>query len=478
MSDVQKSCCNIILLGDAATGKTTLLNQYIYGEFTEDHEPTVLDCLRKDCEMVDGEYYVLNLVDICCDRDFKKMRASHIRNADLVVVVYSLADKLSLENSRKYTKEVVTARRKLVETLHPETKGMTLEEAEKAIEDKKNGVKPKDKRRGNNKKNQKKGKGKDNYVSLSEDYPYIPEVRIPFFFIGTHRDVNGSTSSRHWKQAEDNVSRCLEIAGLETTAYNLEDSQCASVRSDVPVGASESLPFYEMDLHNGEDVTKAFRAITRLHHIYNQTHRRVNALLPGDEKRVPVFTAESISPPKNRGQSFFDRKTKSQMINVTSSGSVNSRRNSIASGNYLYRREDSNASSMTTNTMLTDSTVEEDVAVYTSPSFYKKYGWGNHAKTKEGMRHDETTISEDPPNATRMVLRDSENPLSGDSYAVAGENSGKRQNDSEHGESANSSQGGETVESVDNGAILQTEYTTDYEEEVRSGKKHGDCCIQ
>ena len=82
----------MLLLGDAAVGKTSLIKQYIKGSFAKDYKMTIgTDIFTKDVNINDGEHTVtLSIWDIAGQERFKFFRQSFYRGASGAMVVFDL----------------------------------------------------------------------------------------------------------------------------------------------------------------------------------------------------------------------------------------------------------------------------------------------------------------------------------------------------------------------------------------------------
>jgi small GTP-binding protein len=80
----------MLLLGDAATGKTSLIKQYIKGSFAKDYKMTIgTDIFTKDV-VTDEHNITLSIWDIAGQDRFKFFRQSFYRGASGAMVVFDL----------------------------------------------------------------------------------------------------------------------------------------------------------------------------------------------------------------------------------------------------------------------------------------------------------------------------------------------------------------------------------------------------
>ncbi|MFX1486184.1 MAG: Rab family GTPase [Promethearchaeota archaeon] len=96
----------ILLLGDAAVGKTTLVTRFVKGKFRSDYKMTIgVDILSKDVE-VNGEIAVLSIWDIAGQERFKSFRNVFYRGASGAFIVYDLTRAQTFQNLRNWIDEL------------------------------------------------------------------------------------------------------------------------------------------------------------------------------------------------------------------------------------------------------------------------------------------------------------------------------------------------------------------------------------
>ncbi|PFH62253.1 hypothetical protein XA68_14384 [Ophiocordyceps unilateralis] len=87
----------LVLLGDGACGKTSLLNVFTRGYFPTVYEPTVFENYVHDI-FVDGVHIELSLWDTAGQEEFDRLRSLSYDDTDLIMLCYSVDSKDSLEN--------------------------------------------------------------------------------------------------------------------------------------------------------------------------------------------------------------------------------------------------------------------------------------------------------------------------------------------------------------------------------------------
>ena len=80
----------IAFLGDSGVGKTSLINQFIYGTFSMTHSPTIgIDYLSKIINT--GERSIrLQIWDTAGQERFRSLIPSYIRDASAIIIVYDV----------------------------------------------------------------------------------------------------------------------------------------------------------------------------------------------------------------------------------------------------------------------------------------------------------------------------------------------------------------------------------------------------
>lgn len=96
----------LVLLGDGACGKTSLLNVFTRGFFPTVYEPTVFENYVHDI-FVDNIHMELSLWDTAGQEEFDRLRSLSYDDTQAIMLCFSVDNKGSLENvSTKWVQEI------------------------------------------------------------------------------------------------------------------------------------------------------------------------------------------------------------------------------------------------------------------------------------------------------------------------------------------------------------------------------------
>ncbi|CAI4402136.1 AKH_1a_G0025510.mRNA.1.CDS.1 [Saccharomyces cerevisiae] len=87
----------IVILGDGACGKTSLLNVFTRGYFPEVYEPTVFENYIHDI-FVDSKHITLSLWDTAGQEEFDRLRSLSYSDTQCIMLCFSIDSRDSLEN--------------------------------------------------------------------------------------------------------------------------------------------------------------------------------------------------------------------------------------------------------------------------------------------------------------------------------------------------------------------------------------------
>uniref|UniRef100_A0AC11DM99 RAP2C, member of RAS onco family n=1 Tax=Ovis aries TaxID=9940 RepID=A0AC11DM99_SHEEP len=88
----------VVVLGSGGVGKSALTVQFVTGTFIEKYDPTIEDFYRKEIE-VDSSPSVLEILDTAGTEQFASMRDLYIKNGQGFILVYSLVNQQSFQET-------------------------------------------------------------------------------------------------------------------------------------------------------------------------------------------------------------------------------------------------------------------------------------------------------------------------------------------------------------------------------------------
>lgn len=96
----------LVIVGDGACGKTSLLYVFTLGEFPTEYHPTVFENYVTDCR-IDGKAVQLALWDTAGQEEYERLRPLSYFNSHVILIGFALDTPNSLDNTRtKWIHEV------------------------------------------------------------------------------------------------------------------------------------------------------------------------------------------------------------------------------------------------------------------------------------------------------------------------------------------------------------------------------------
>jgi len=93
----------LILGGDGAVGKTSMVHRYVENDFAKDYKSTIgTSIMKKECSFKELDSTVRFVIwDLAGQAQFKRVRQSYLANAEAGILVYDVSNRASFENIDK-----------------------------------------------------------------------------------------------------------------------------------------------------------------------------------------------------------------------------------------------------------------------------------------------------------------------------------------------------------------------------------------
>ena len=98
----------LILLGEVFTGKTSLINIYIKDKFNQNESSTVSPSFYTKLINIKNKKYIINIWDTAGQEQFRSMNKIFIKDSDIILFVYDITRKSTLEELSFWIKYVET----------------------------------------------------------------------------------------------------------------------------------------------------------------------------------------------------------------------------------------------------------------------------------------------------------------------------------------------------------------------------------
>ncbi|CAD8107215.1 unnamed protein product [Paramecium sonneborni] len=96
----------IVFLGNQSVGKTSIINRFIFDNFTGNEQPTVgIDFISKTLQ-VDNKSVRLQLWDTAGQERFRSLIPSYIRDSQAAIVCYDITNEKSFSDLQKWIEDV------------------------------------------------------------------------------------------------------------------------------------------------------------------------------------------------------------------------------------------------------------------------------------------------------------------------------------------------------------------------------------
>jgi small GTP-binding protein len=98
----------LILGGDGAVGKTSMVHRFVEDKFEKDYKSTIgTSIMKKECRF-EGLHSGVRFIiwDLAGQAQFKRVRQSYLANAEAGILVYDVTNKTSFENLESWNNEI------------------------------------------------------------------------------------------------------------------------------------------------------------------------------------------------------------------------------------------------------------------------------------------------------------------------------------------------------------------------------------
>merc|ERR1711884_284017 len=106
-SGKKKNTLKVVIIGDTAVGKTSLLQRYMNGKFSAQHRATVgADFLSKDIQLANKNYN-LQVWDTAGQERFQSIGSAFYRGSDCCVIVFDITNPKSFDTLDNWKTEFI-----------------------------------------------------------------------------------------------------------------------------------------------------------------------------------------------------------------------------------------------------------------------------------------------------------------------------------------------------------------------------------
>jgi small GTP-binding protein len=105
---IQKA--KVVLVGAAHTGKTSIANRFVYGEFSPNTFPTIQPAFFQRGIQAHGTEVQLEIWDTAGQEQYRSLSPLFYRDADVGIVVFDLADSSSFGKCKQWVTDLREAR--------------------------------------------------------------------------------------------------------------------------------------------------------------------------------------------------------------------------------------------------------------------------------------------------------------------------------------------------------------------------------
>ncbi|NHI92201.1 MAG: GTP-binding protein [Candidatus Lokiarchaeota archaeon] len=105
-SNAENLLIKLIVLGDVAVGKSSLMNLFVNGEFEHDYIPTVgISIFEKEMQISNKVKIIYQIFDTSGLRSYRKVRKIFLGHSEIVLIIFDFTRLETLENIEKWIEE-------------------------------------------------------------------------------------------------------------------------------------------------------------------------------------------------------------------------------------------------------------------------------------------------------------------------------------------------------------------------------------
>ncbi|XP_037944786.1 ras-related protein Rab-34, partial [Teleopsis dalmanni] len=101
--------CKIILVGDVAVGKTTIVHRFCYDKFQYNYKATIGVDFEIENFTILGQNFCLEMWDTAGQERFKCIAQAYYRNANVIIVVFDMSKDETLKSTPTWLKSALAA---------------------------------------------------------------------------------------------------------------------------------------------------------------------------------------------------------------------------------------------------------------------------------------------------------------------------------------------------------------------------------
>jgi len=94
------------VVGSGGVGKSAFTIRFVQAYFVDKYDPTIEDSYRKQCS-VDGESYILDVLDTAGQEEYRSFREQYMKNGDGFLCMYAINNRFSFDEANNFYKQIL-----------------------------------------------------------------------------------------------------------------------------------------------------------------------------------------------------------------------------------------------------------------------------------------------------------------------------------------------------------------------------------